>query len=64
MAQEPLGFRCWGFSPQYARTHSGILTSLRSTGRFHARFPAEENAPLPLMLFVMKTIKATRRRAA
>ena len=48
MAQEPLGFRCWGFSPQFARTHSGILTSPRSTGRFHAGFPAVGNAPLPL----------------
>src|SRR5918992_1831392 len=48
MAQEPLGFRCWGFSPQCARTHSGILTSLRSTGGFHPGFPAAENAPLPL----------------
>jgi hypothetical protein len=47
MAQEPLGFRCWGFSPQCARTHSGILTSPRSTGRFHAGFTAVGNAPLP-----------------
>ena len=34
MAQEPLGFRCAGFSPAFARTHSGILTSPRSTPRF------------------------------
>jgi hypothetical protein len=44
-----LGFRCWGFSPQFARTHSGILTSPRSTGRFHAGFSAVGNAPLPLI---------------
>jgi hypothetical protein len=36
MAQEPLGFRWWGFSPHFARTHSGILTSQRSTS---AGFP-------------------------
>jgi hypothetical protein len=34
MAQEPLGLRCPGFSPGFARTHSGILTSPRSTPRF------------------------------
>src|SRR5919199_1276675 len=32
MAQEPLGLRCAGFSPAFARTHSGILTSGRSRG--------------------------------
>ena len=31
MAQEPLGLRCAGFSPAFARTHSGILTSRHST---------------------------------
>ena len=31
MAQESLGFRCAGFSPAFARTQSGILTSGRST---------------------------------
>src|ERR1041384_3108519 len=31
MAQEPLGFRCLWFSHRFARTHSGILTSDRST---------------------------------
>ena len=30
MAQESLGLRCAGFSPAFARTHSGILTSRRS----------------------------------
>ena len=48
MAQESLGLRCAGFSPAFARTHSGILTSRRSTTRFHGRFPADGNAPLPL----------------
>src|ERR1051325_2369888 len=31
MAQEPLGFRCLWFSHRFARTHSGILSSDRST---------------------------------
>ena len=48
MAQEPLGLRCPRFSLGFARTHSGILTSRRSTTRFHGRFPADGNAPLPL----------------
>jgi hypothetical protein len=58
MAQEPLGFRWWGFSPHFARTHSGILTSQRSTPsgshlfRLAPWFPPglrrPGNAPLPL----------------
>ena len=40
MAQESLGLRCAGFSPALARTHSGILTSQRSTARFHEAFTA------------------------
>ena len=48
MAQEPLGFRCWGFSPQCARTHSGILTSPRSTPWFPPGLHSTGNAPLPL----------------
>src|SRR5687767_598566 len=48
MAQEPLGFRCWGFSPQFARTHSGILTSPRSTPWFPPGLLSTGNAPLPL----------------
>ena len=60
MALEPLGFRCAGFSPAFARTHSGILTSHRSTARFHDRFTADENAPLPLT----HSVKAKLRRAA
>jgi hypothetical protein len=51
MAQEPLGFRCAGFSPAFARTHSGILTSRRSTSRFHAGFTADrERSPTPLFV--------------
>src|SRR5215210_9418405 len=50
MAQESLGFRCAGFSPAFARTHSGILTSRRSTSRFHAGFSADrERSPTPLI---------------
>src|SRR5690242_18625827 len=48
MAQEPLGFRCGGFSPPFARTHSGILTSGRSTRRLPRRLHSSQNAPLPL----------------
>ena len=48
MAQEPLGFRCWGFSPQFARTHSGILTSGRSRDWFPPPLHSIQNAPLPL----------------
>ena len=48
MAQESLGLRCAGFSPAFARTRSGILTSVRSTTRFHGGFNAVRNAPLPL----------------
>ena len=50
MAQETLGFRRRGFSPRFARTHSGILTCLRSTGSLPAPLPCSDNAPLPLML--------------
>src|SRR5690554_906106 len=31
LAPEPLGFRCGGSSPPFARTHSGIFTPLRSS---------------------------------
>ncbi len=48
MAPEPLGFRCAGFSPAFARTHSGILTSRRSTPRFPPGLHRYGNAPLPL----------------
>src|SRR5919199_2841417 len=47
MAQEPLGLRCPRFSLGVARTHSGILTSPRSTPGFHRGFAAGGNAPLP-----------------
>ena len=47
MAQESLGLRCAGFSPAFARTHSGILTSERSTTRFHGRFKADRTLPYP-----------------
>ena len=49
MAQESLGFRCAGFSPAFARTHSGILTSGHSRPRFPPALPCSRNAPLPLM---------------
>src|ERR687889_2294072 len=48
MAQESLGFRCRGFSPRFARTHSGILTSHHSTRRFPPGLHSYGNAPLPL----------------
>src|ERR1700712_512777 len=48
MAQEPLGLRCLGFSPRFARTHSGILTSCRSRPTFPRALPCYRNAPLPL----------------
>ena len=48
MAQESLGLRCAGFSPAFARTHSGILTSRRSTPRFPPGLHCYGNAPLPL----------------
>ena len=48
MAQEPLGLRCAGFSPAFARTHSGILTSGRSRPRFPPALHCSQNAPLPL----------------
>jgi hypothetical protein len=47
MAQEPLGFRCAGFSPAFARTHSGILTSPRSTRWLPPGLLRTGNAPLP-----------------
>ena len=47
MAQEPLGFRRRGFSPRLSRTHSGILTCLRSTGSLTAPLLGSDNAPLP-----------------
>src|ERR687896_1263081 len=50
MAQEPLGFRWLGFSPSFARTHSGILTSRHSTPRFPPGLHSYGNAPLPLEL--------------
>src|SRR5580704_3088219 len=49
MAQESLGFRCAGFSPACARTHSGILTSPRSMGWFPPPLHSTGNAPLPLI---------------
>ena len=48
MAQEPLGFRCAGFSPAFARTHSGILTSGHSRTTVPRSLPSSRNAPLPL----------------
>ena len=48
MAQETLGLRWWGFSPHFARTHSGILTSPRSTRWFSPGLHRTANAPLPL----------------
>ena len=48
MAQEPLGLRCVGFSPTFARTHSGILTCGRSRPRFPPALHRSHNAPLPL----------------
>src|SRR2546423_13046563 len=50
MAQEPLGLRCGGFSPPFARTHSGILTSGHSTRGLPPRLRSSQNAPLPLSL--------------
>src|SRR5829696_4501152 len=49
MAQEPLGLRCAGFSPAFARTHSGILTSPRSTPWLPPGLLRTGNAPLPLV---------------
>ena len=40
MARESLGLRCPRFSLGFARTQSGILTSYRSTTRFHEAFTA------------------------
>ncbi len=34
LAPEPLGFRCAGSSPAFARTHSGIFTRMRSSTGF------------------------------
>ena len=48
MAQEPLGLRCAGFSPAFARTQSGILTSGHSTATFPRPLHRSRNAPLPL----------------
>ena len=50
MAQEPLGFRWPGFSPGFARTRSGILTSRRSTATLPRPLRCSGNAPLPLRL--------------
>src|SRR5256884_4752016 len=47
MAQEPLGLRCQGFSPCFARTRRSILTSDRSTGRLPPPLHRSQNAPLP-----------------
>ena len=49
MAQEPLGLRCAGFSPAFARTHSGILTSGHSRATFPRPLRCSRNAPLPLI---------------
>jgi len=59
MAQESLGLRCQRFSLWFARTHSGILTSHRSTARFHDRFIADENAPLPLIHSMKAKLRQT-----
>ena len=49
MAQEPLGLRCRGFSPRFARTHSGILTSHHSTRTFATlASPLWERSPTPV----------------
>ncbi len=48
LAPEPLGFRCEGFSPSFSRTHSGILTSHRSTATLPGPLQCYGNAPLPL----------------
>jgi hypothetical protein len=70
MAQEPLGFRCWGFSPQCARTHSGILTSLRSTPEGLTPMVStgasllKRTLPYPHALPRKEVRKATLRRAA
>ncbi len=50
MAQESLGLRCRGFSPRFARTHSGILTSHHSRPTFPRALHCYGNAPLPLTL--------------
>ena len=42
-----MGFRCAGFSPAFARTHSGILTSPRSRSWFTPSLHSTGNAPLP-----------------
>ena len=48
MAQEPFGFRCGGFSPPFARTHSGILTSRRSRPNVSTGpSPLRERSPTP-----------------
>jgi hypothetical protein len=49
MAQETLGLRCAGFSPAFARTQSGILTSPRSTPWLPPGLRSTGNAPLPLI---------------
>ena len=49
MAQETLGLRCGGFSPPFARTQSGILTSDHSTATFAtAASQFSERSPTPL----------------
>jgi hypothetical protein len=47
MAREPLGLRCPRFSRGFARTHSGILTSPRSTPGLHRGFTARRTLPYP-----------------
>ena len=48
MAQESLGLRCAGFSPAFARTHSGILTSRRSRPNVSTGpSPLRERSPTP-----------------
>jgi hypothetical protein len=54
MAQETLGLRCGGFSPPFARTHSGILTSGRSRTTFPRSLHCSQNAPLPRTLKVCR----------
>jgi hypothetical protein len=47
MAQESLGLRCAGFSPAFARTQSGILTSVRSNMSSLMPSQLTERSPTP-----------------
>ena len=49
MAQESLGLRCERFSLSFARTHSGILTSRRSTPKVYTGASLlRERSPTPV----------------